>query len=156
MTERRVVLMAVSIALVMLPVLVARAGSPSDPLCFGEAYFDIGLDRANAVAVGPGGNHVYVAGYSDHGVSVFRVDAATGRLVFVEMHQDGINGVDGLAGPTCIRLSPDGGHLYVASNPGDAIAIFGRATIAGMCTCRAMMMTPWRSSSGTCSTCHWC
>jgi DNA-binding beta-propeller fold protein YncE len=88
----------------------------------------------SAVAVCPTGDHVYVAGFSDHGVSVFRVDATTGRLEFVDMEQDGRAGVDGLLGPTSIALSPDGTHLYVASSLDDSIAIFGRAIVAGTLT----------------------
>jgi 6-phosphogluconolactonase (cycloisomerase 2 family) len=93
-----------------------------------------GLDGATSVAVSPGGSHVYVAGYSDDAVVVFSRDGATGALTFVEMHQDGIGGVDGLDGATSVAVSPDGSHVYVTGWWDDAVVVFSRHGATGALT----------------------
>jgi len=47
-----------------------------------------------------------------------------GYWVFQGMHQDGINGVDGLNGGMAACVSPDGKHVYVAAAGDHAIAMF--------------------------------
>ncbi len=48
------------------------------------------------------------------------------ELVFIEQHlaEDGV--LDGIESPYDVQVSPDGGHVYVASLKNDAIAYFGR------------------------------
>jgi 6-phosphogluconolactonase (cycloisomerase 2 family) len=90
-----------------------------------------GLDGAVSVAVSPDGDHVYVAGGTDDAVAVFSRDVATGTLTFVDMEQDGIDGVDGLDGAHSVAISPDGGHVYVAGQYDDAVAVFSRDAVSG-------------------------
>lgn len=87
-----------------------------------------GLNGANAVTVSPDGGHAYVAGYYDNAVASFIRDAATGRLTFEEMLQDGTGGVDGLKGVSRLAVSPDGRHLYAAGEYDSAIAVFSTVT----------------------------
>lgn len=45
-----------------------------------------------------------------------------------QLLQDGIGGVDGLAGARSVTVSPDGKNVYVASELDNAVAIFSRAS----------------------------
>jgi cysteine-rich repeat protein len=91
-----------------------------------------GLSGAQVVALSPDGAHVYVAGGSS--LAVFTRDAATGMLGFVEVEQNGVGGVTGLAGATSLALSADGASLYVAGKGDDAVAAFSRDPATGKLT----------------------
>lgn len=90
-----------------------------------------GLYGAYAVRVSADDQFVYGAGLLDNSVAVFRRDADSGRLAFVEVEKDGVNGVDGLGGAYGVTLSPDGQHLYVPSLADNAVAVFSRNTRTG-------------------------
>ena len=92
-----------------------------------------GLDEAAGVAVSPDGNHIYVAGYSDHALVVFDRDAATGQATFKQVIKD-TSGALGLQGAQSVVVSPDGEHVYVASYIGDAVAVFTRDINTGTVT----------------------
>ncbi len=93
-----------------------------------------GLDGAIAVTVSPDGMHVYAAGRFDQAVSVFARNPTTGALSFVERHQDGVAGVDGIGGTIFVTVSPNGDHLYVASELDHAVAVFARDSMTGSLT----------------------
>ena len=93
-----------------------------------------GLDGAFSVAVSPDGGHVYVASAIDGALVVFRRDATTGALTFVEAQRNGVNGVDGLDGAFSVTVSPDGDHVYVASSFPGAVAVFQRDAVTGALT----------------------
>lgn len=76
--------------------------------------------------VSPDGANVYVAGFLGDSVAVFARDAQSGRLTFLEAHRNGVNGVDGLGNAIALAMSPDGAHVYVASQFGSAVAVFAR------------------------------
>jgi len=76
--------------------------------------------------VSPDGANVYVAGFLGDSVTVFGRNAQSGRLTFLEAKRNGMNGVDGLGNPIALVVSPDGAHVYVASQVGSAIASFAR------------------------------
>ncbi len=61
-----------------------------------------GLDGASSVTVNPDGNHVYVAGTIDAAVVVFSRNASTGANTDLEMHNDGVGGVEGLGGASSV------------------------------------------------------
>jgi 6-phosphogluconolactonase (cycloisomerase 2 family) len=108
-------------------------------LTFVEAEFDgaggvNGLAGANSVAVSPDGGHVYVAGRFDDAVAVFQRNAANGTLTFLDVEIDGAGGVDGLTDVTSVAVSPDGEHVYAASNGDQAVAIFDRGPATGLLT----------------------
>ena len=90
-----------------------------------------GLARASAVVVSPDGSYVYAAGQVDDAVVVFRRNALTGWLTFVEVQRQGVNGVAGIAGPLGLAISPDGANLYVASGDTYAVGAFRRDTTTG-------------------------
>jgi len=123
--------------IVLLGAGVAPAGA--DSLVFVEALFEgvggvNGLASAISVAVSPDGEHVYVAGRFDGAVAVFQRNAADGTLTFLEVEIDGTGGVDGLTDVTSVAVSPDGEHLYAASNGDQAVAIFDRGAATGLLT----------------------
>jgi DNA-binding beta-propeller fold protein YncE len=100
-----------------------------------------GIDGATALASSPQDpliEHLYVAGYADHSVAVFKrisdpVDPAFGSLSFVESETNGVDDpadlggtVVGLQSPTDIVVSPDGEHVYVTGQGADAVVLFDR------------------------------
>ena len=95
-----------------------------------------GLAGAEGLAVSPDAAHLYVAGAQNHTLAVFgrttdSGDPNFGRLSFIEVHQDGVGGVDGLAEASAVTVSPDGKHVYVAGYGDNGIAEFERNTDSG-------------------------
>jgi 6-phosphogluconolactonase (cycloisomerase 2 family) len=102
-------------------------------LTFVQAVFEgegevRGLVGPGALAVSADGNHVYVASFG--ALAVFRRDAISGALSFVEALFGGEGGVQGLATPRAVIVSPDGAHVYTASLEG-AVAAFRRDADSG-------------------------
>ncbi|MGI6415524.1 MAG: beta-propeller fold lactonase family protein [Thermoguttaceae bacterium] len=93
-----------------------------------------GLNGVRDVAISPDGETLYVVGYLDNALGVYRRDVATGRFTFVEVKRDGLSGVDGLAAPMSVVVSPDGKHVYAAGSDDDAVAVFSRNTTTGALT----------------------
>jgi len=93
-----------------------------------------GLGYARAVTVSPDGAFVYAAGQRDDAIAVFKRNALTGWLTFVEVQREGARGVDGIAGPLALTVSPDGNHLYAASGDQSAVTVFGRDKATGRLT----------------------
>jgi len=52
-------------------------------------------------------------------------------LEFLEFHQDGLGGVNGLDAARGVAVSPDGTSVYVAGSGEDAIAVFERNELTG-------------------------
>ncbi len=90
-----------------------------------------GLAQPRAVTLSSDGRHVYVPSTFDNAVSLFRRDAATGRLTFVTEVRNGEDGVEGLAGAHHLALSPDGANAYVAGTADRALAVFDRDLVTG-------------------------
>src|SRR2546427_135718 len=94
-----------------------------------------GLGGATGVAVSPDGRNIYAAGEVDDALAVFRRDAATGALTYVQIQRDGYaGGVDGLLGAKAVAISPDGAHVYAAGSLDNAVAVFGRDAATGKLT----------------------
>ena len=72
-----------------------------------------GLDGPSSVAVSSDGKNVYAAGLYDHALAVFSRNSTTGKLTFVEVQKQNINGVDGLTWATSVIVSLDKKHVYV-------------------------------------------
>ncbi len=85
-----------------------------------------GLRNAMGVAVSPDGKNVYVAGNGDDALAVFSRSLNDGTLSWETQYRDGINGVDGLASPTSVALSPDSKSVYVTGLGDKALAVFKR------------------------------
>jgi DNA-binding beta-propeller fold protein YncE len=97
----------------------------------GEGGVVDGLSGARSVAVSPDGKHVYVAGYWDHKVAVFVRDSSTGGLTFEQVVEDGDGFTDNIRNPSFVRVSPDGGWLFVGSILDNAVAVFKRNSSNG-------------------------
>ena len=93
-----------------------------------------GMDGPQFLAVSPDGKNVYVAVYRECTLAVFRRDEASGALTFVEYHEDGKNGVNGLGNAQQVTVSPDGNHVYVAASDDDSVALFNRDADTGKLT----------------------
>ncbi len=93
-----------------------------------------GLDGSTSVVVSPDGACVYVAGFFDDAVAVFKRSLATGGLTFVEMLKDGgtdarNNVIDGLDGARAVIVSPRGSYVYVTGTVDNALAVFRRSAV---------------------------
>jgi 6-phosphogluconolactonase (cycloisomerase 2 family) len=90
-----------------------------------------GIANALDVAVSPNGAHAYVVGPADNAVATFSRNGATGGLTWVELDQDGVLGVNGLASAARVAVSPNGAHVYVTGQSDDAVVTFSRNTVTG-------------------------
>jgi len=85
-----------------------------------------GLNGAHSAVLSSDGTSFYTCGYNDNAVSAFSRNTTTGKLTFVAMYKDGINGIDGLTGARAVALNPDGTHFYAVSGGENAIVLFER------------------------------
>ena len=65
---------------------------------------------ATSSAVSPDGKHVYAAGTADRGIAVFGREARAqnadyGKLTWLQVRKDEVDGVDGLAGVAALAIS---------------------------------------------------
>ncbi|MCH2316695.1 MAG: lactonase family protein [SAR202 cluster bacterium] len=93
-----------------------------------------GLNGATSVTVSPDGNHVYATSQFDDSVVVFDRHSSTGEVTFVELHRDGIGGVNDLSEARSVIVSPDGNHVYDAGRRDSAVALFVRDSSTGKFT----------------------
>lgn len=110
--------------------------SAGDHLQFEEAYFDgqggvQGLMEPRRILVSPDGDSVFVTSEASNTVAVFNresnPDAPTfGQLTFVEVLEQGVGGVEGIAGAQGMAMDTGSRHLYVAGSFGASIARFSR------------------------------
>jgi 6-phosphogluconolactonase (cycloisomerase 2 family) len=93
-----------------------------------------GLDGVYSMVVSPDNIHLYVSGFLDDSLAVFKRSATSGSLTFIESLKDGVGGVDGLDGARAVVVSPDGKNVYVSSSNDHAVAAFKRDSSTGMLT----------------------
>jgi 6-phosphogluconolactonase (cycloisomerase 2 family) len=116
--------------------LLAPVAEAGDRLVFVEALRQ-GIDGVDGIqtpwsaAVSPDGAHVYVAGWASYAIAVFRRDATSGTLEFVETKEDGVDGVEGLDEPTGVIVSPDGRNVYVTAYEDNSVVVFDRDASTG-------------------------
>lgn len=92
-----------------------------------------GLERPFRLAISPDGAHVYVPGIVDDAIAVFARDPATGVLTFVEDQRAGLD-TPGSDYPKAVAVSPDGNHVYVATETDGALVAYGRDSGTGALT----------------------
>lgn len=83
-----------------------------------------GLANAQAVAVSPNGEDVYVVGPADNALAHFLRDSQ-GNLTFENVYRNG-GGISGLAGAYDVAVSPDSRFVYVASIRAHTVVVFER------------------------------
>jgi DNA-binding beta-propeller fold protein YncE len=110
--------------------------TPAEKLTILEIFKDgengvDGLAGAPDVAVSSDGENVYVAGYADDALAVFDRNTDTGALSYSTLFEDGVAGVDGLAGAQDVAVSSDGKNVYVAGYADSALVVFDRDTDTG-------------------------
>ncbi len=96
------------------------------------------MSRPSSVAFSPDGQFVYITASGSEALFVFRRDAGTGKLAFLEMHKNGVAGVKGLDGAHSVAVSPDGRNVYAIGLTDDAIVTFQRNPTTGALTFSAM------------------
>ncbi|NML17156.1 lactonase family protein [Azohydromonas caseinilytica] len=77
-----------------------------------------GNSRAAAIAIDATGRHLYASNRGHDSIAVFRIDAATGQLSFIEATP-----TQGRT-PRAFTLSPDGRLLYALNEDSDSIVAF--------------------------------
>jgi len=65
------------------------------------------------------------------GLASYPPSCAGPPIAFVEAKVDGQGGVNGIAGPFSVAVSPDGKHVYVGGESDGALAVFSRDTATG-------------------------
>jgi 6-phosphogluconolactonase (cycloisomerase 2 family) len=90
-----------------------------------------GIARVSDVAVSPDGTQVYTASTADDAVAVFQRNAASGKLLFLEVHRQGVGGVEGLSFARAVAVSADGRNVYAAGQRSSAIVVFRRNGLTG-------------------------
>ncbi len=83
------------------------------------------------------GRFLYVTGFADSAVAMFRRDPATGLLSFIEAEYDGVGSVDGLSGAIGVAVSPNGKQVLVSGFNDNSVAVFER--ILGTLTFRQVL-----------------
>jgi CSLREA domain-containing protein len=84
------------------------------------------MDGARALDISPDDGNLYVTGYNDDSLTVFRRNATDGRLGYLQSITGPLDGATLLDGIFGVLASPDGKNVYVASQNSDAVVAFTR------------------------------
>ena len=117
------------------------------------------LSGANAVAVSPSGNGVYVTSLFSNSVTSFTRNGSTGALTqregtggcLIYLRSAGCSFGRALIAPEGLALSPDGKNAYVAAFRSGAIAVLNRGQAAGCLATRSPDCAPARALKGVSS-----
>ncbi len=107
---------------------------PSGALTFADYQSDVNLSGLRDVAASPGGDFVYAAAHDDNSLLLYHWDDVSAYLDHLATYTDGSGTVDGLIGVQAITISPDGKHLYAASELDNCLAAYGRDLVTGSLT----------------------
>jgi len=118
-------------------VTVFTRNATTGALTFLVAYQDgvggvDGLNGAVDLSFSSDGKYAYVVGRNEDALAVFARNDTTGALTFLEVHRDGLAGVDGLDYGQFVVISDDDKHVYVSARNDRKIAIFSRNTNTGL------------------------
>ncbi len=83
-----------------------------------------GLDGVYNINISLDGKFVYAAGNNEDAIVMFSRNTTTGKLTFVRVRKNNVDGVTGLDGVTNIQISPDGKFFYASGYNDDAISVF--------------------------------
>jgi len=98
-----------------------------------------GLNGVRSVALSPGGGQVYAAGADDDAIVVFSRDETSGELEFVQIVQDGRDGVTGLWGVQSLVVGVNGRYVYATGTYDDSMMVFSRGSATGKLTFKQIL-----------------
>jgi 6-phosphogluconolactonase (cycloisomerase 2 family) len=105
----------------------ARTGKLSFVECKKDGRDGVkGLEQARSIALSPDGKNIYVAGYNDHTLAIFRRAGDSGRLSFVQTIKKGAEGIDSLKGASGVAVAPDGRQVYATGLDDGTLTVFNR------------------------------
>jgi len=84
----------------------------------------IGLEAPTAIMGNDDDSRIYALGFDDSSMVSFTRGGIGGKLDFADIEQDEVKGVDLLAGPVGMDLSPDNQWILVAAAIDNAISVF--------------------------------
>jgi len=84
------------------------------------------MASARSLDISPDDMNVYVTGASDETLTVLNRNASTGKLSLAQVFTVSLDGTPIMTNPFGVRVSPDGGNVYVAAQGGDAVIAFKR------------------------------
>ncbi len=124
--------------------LVFSRDPASGALGYSQAFSDglsgcDGLNGADCVELSPDGSSVYVTGYYDNALAVFRREQSNGLLSFSTFLKDGAAGVNGLYYARGVAVAPDGLSVYATGSGDDSVAFFSRDPAAGGVTFNSLV-----------------
>jgi 6-phosphogluconolactonase (cycloisomerase 2 family) len=93
-----------------------------------------GFSNPARMALSPDGLHVYVTDGGNDSVQVLDRDPVTDALTPSSAVYNGFEGTTLLEAPGPVAISPDGGHVYVASTIDDTLSVFDRDAVTGELT----------------------
>lgn len=99
------------------------------------------LQEPRAIVIRGDGAFVYVAASASNSIVVFARDTMTGLLTQVQVVEDGVSGISGIAGAQELAISPDGSSLYVGAAGANGVTAFDVAAPTGLLTFQATYST---------------
>ncbi|MEO1624599.1 MAG: beta-propeller fold lactonase family protein, partial [Bacteroidota bacterium] len=93
-----------------------------------------GMQGAEDVVVSPDNKFVYVAGDAENAIAMFSRNSTDGRLSYLGLRQNGVDGIGGLGGVKNLFIDPAGKHLYASGEDESALVVFSIDQTTGMLT----------------------
>lgn len=90
------------------------------------------LSGTQGIAMDPEGRNLYLGSYEDGKLLVYRRNPVWGGLTLLETQQNGVAGVEGLAGIDSIAVSADGASVYANGTLDSSVVHFARDPATGL------------------------
>ena len=90
------------------------------------------LSGTQGIAMDPEGRNLYLGSYEDGKLLVYRRNPVWGGLTLLETQQNGVSGVEGLAGIDAIAVSADGASVYANGTLDSSVVHFARDPATGL------------------------
>lgn len=91
----------------------------------------VGLGEVADLALSGDQGHLYAVSSGENALVAFERDPLSGALTFLEVLQNGVDGVSGISGARAMAVSPDDAHVYVLGGFANAVSVFERVTDSG-------------------------
>ncbi len=93
-----------------------------------------GLDGVGLLDISPDGEYLYATGKFGATLTAFSRNTVDGTLTFLELYENGVDGVTSMLAPRGVSVSPDGENVYVSTDTNDSLLIFDRDVNTGLLT----------------------